>query len=116
MSNETRGKKFTGGRRFAAVVGLLAWLMSVQFSGAQTAGTGAFSGSVIDPGGGSVAGAKIVVTSQATGEERVVVSDERGGFLVSTLLPQLYRVEVTKDGFKMLSIRDVKVTVAERRH
>lgn len=113
MSNETRGKKFTGGRRFAAVVGLLAWLMSVQFSGAQTAGTGAFSGSVIDPGGGSVAGAKIVVTSQATGEERVVVSDERGGFLVSTLLPQLYRVEVTKDGFKTLSIRDVKVTVAE---
>jgi len=55
MSNEPRGKKFAGGRRFAAVVGLLAWLMSVQFSRAQTAGTGAFSGSVIDPGGGSVA-------------------------------------------------------------
>jgi hypothetical protein len=113
MSNEMRGKRLAGGRRFAAFAGLLAWLMSVQFSGAQTAGTGAFSGSVIDPGGGSVAGAKIVVTSQATGEERVAVSDDRGGFLVSTLLPQLYRVEVTKDGFKTLSIRDVKVTVAE---
>lgn len=113
MSNETRGGIFAGGRRIAVAVGLVAWLLSAAFSGAQTAGTGALSGSVVDPGGGSVAGAKIVVTSQATGEQRAVVSDDRGGFLVSTLLPQLYSLEVSKDGFKTLSIRDVRVTVAE---
>ena len=60
-----------------------------------------------------MAGAKVVVTSQATGEARSVITDNRGAFLVSTLLPQSYRVEISKDGFKTLSISDVRVSVAE---
>jgi Carboxypeptidase regulatory-like domain len=87
------------------VLKTIALLALVQSAGAQTAGTGALTGAVVDAGGGTVAGAKVVVTSQATGEARTAITDDRGGFLISTLLPQLYSVEISKDGFKTLSIR-----------
>jgi len=92
---------------------IVALLTLVQSACAQTAGTGALSGSVVDVRGGTVAGAKVVVTRMATGEVRSVITDDRGGFLISTLLPQLYKVEISKDGFKTLSIPDVRVSVAE---
>lgn len=100
-------------RRHVSMLGVIALLTLIQSAGAQTAGTGALSGSVLDARGGTVAGAKVVVTSQATGEARSVMTDDRGGFLVSTLQPQLYRVEISKDGFKTLSIPDVRVSIAE---
>jgi hypothetical protein len=99
--------------RWSLLILIVALLTLVPCTYAQTAGTGALSGSVVDVRGGTVAGAKVIVTSHATGEARSVFTDDRGGFLVSTLLPQLYRVEISKDGFKTLSIPDVRVTVAE---
>src|SRR5580765_5401108 len=91
-------------RRHVSMLGVIALLTLLPSAGAQTAGTGALSGSLLDARGGTVAGAKVVVTSQATGEARSVMTDDRGGFLLSTLQPQLYRVEISKDGFKTLSI------------
>jgi len=96
-----------------SILKVIVLLALIPPAGAQTAGTGALSGSVVDAGGGTVAGAKVVVTSQATGEARSVITDNRGAFLVSTLLPQSYRVEISKNGFKTLSISDVRVSVAE---
>ena len=113
MSKERCGYIFAGGRCIAVVVALTAWLLCAKFSTAQTAGTGALSGVVSDPRGGTVAGAKIVVTSQATRASRTVVSDAHGVFLVSALLPELYSVEVSKDGFKILTARDVRINVTE---
>jgi hypothetical protein len=60
---------------------IVALLTLVQSACAQTAGTGALSGSVVDVRGGTVAGAKVVVTRMATGEVRSVITDDRGGFL-----------------------------------
>lgn len=80
---------------------------------AQTAGTGAISGTVIDPGGALVADAKIVVTSQATGEARTVSSNAHGLFVVPALLPGMYTVEISKDGFKSLRYQNVNVVVTE---
>jgi len=113
MSKERCGYIFAGGRCIVVAVVLTAWLLCAKFSTAQTAGTGALSGSVSDPRGGTVAGAKIVVTSQATRESRTVVSDAHGVFVVSALLAELYSVEVSKDGFKNLTARDVRINVTE---
>jgi Carboxypeptidase regulatory-like domain/TonB dependent receptor len=99
--------------RWPLLVLTIALLTLVQSARAQTAGTGALSGTVVDPSGGAVSGAKIVVTSQATGENRTVLTDARGIFLVPALVPELYRVEVSKDGFKTLTATDVKITVTE---
>jgi len=113
MVKKTRRDGFVGRRWIVFAVSAVAWLMFAQFSQSQTAGTGALSGSVVDAGGGTVSGAKVVVTNQETGESRTVLTGDRGSFSVSTLLPQSYSVEVSKDGFRTLSIRDVRVTVAE---
>jgi trimeric autotransporter adhesin len=113
MSKQRRENISAGGRWIPVALVLTAWLMCATFSRAQSAGTGALSGAVTDPQGGSVAGAKIVVTSQATRESRTVVSDGRGVFLVSALSPELYTVEVSKDGFKALTARDVRINVTE---
>lgn len=113
MRKETREKFFADRRWTALTAALVGWLLFAEFSYAQTAGTGALSGSVVDPGGGTVVGAKVIVTSQATGEVRSIATDERGGFQISALLPELYTVEISKGGFKNLIIRDVKITVTE---
>ena len=108
------GKKLPFGARWPIVAAILfSWLLVAQFSSAQTAGTGAVTGSVVDSGGGTVAGARIIVTSQNTGEARSTVTDDRGNFLIPTLPPQSYSVEVSKVGFKTLTTRDLRVTVAE---
>src|SRR6202007_469045 len=101
---------------FVRTAGFLALLMALSLApiaGAQTAGTGAISGIVSDASGGSVAGAKILVTSQSTGEARTVASNSRGAYVVPALLPGLYEVQVTRDGFKTLSAHNIKVTVTE---
>jgi len=99
--------------RTAAFLALLVPLSLAPRGAAQTSGTGAISGIVSDATGGSVADARILVTSQATGEARIVTSNSRGAYVVPALLPGLYEVQVTRDGFKTLSAHNIKVTVTE---
>jgi Carboxypeptidase regulatory-like domain/TonB dependent receptor len=99
--------------RSVAILMLTAALLQVNCCFAQTAGTGALSGTVVDPSGGLVGGAQIAVSSQATGEARSVVSNSRGVYSVPALLPGLYTIVASKDGFKTLNVRDVKITVTE---
>jgi hypothetical protein len=80
---------------------------------AQTAGTGALTGVVTDASGAVVAGAEIKVTSEATGEVRSVVSATNGNYSVPLLLPGLYRVEISKAGFKTSSNEHLRITVTE---
>jgi len=99
--------------RSVAILMLMGALPQLKCCFAQTAGTGGLSGTVFDPRGGSVVGAQIAVTSQATGEARTVISNSRGVYVVPALLPGLYTLEALKDGFKILHVRDVKITVTE---
>src|SRR5882757_2387848 len=80
--------------RAAALLALLVPLSLAPYAAAQSAGTGAISGIVSDATGGSVADAKILVTSQATGEARTGASNSRGAYAVPALLPGLYEVQV----------------------
>ena len=115
MNTKERPKAYSVAIRVAALVGVCSVLLMKNCAFGQTAGTGALSGAVLDPSGAAVAGAKILVTSQATGESRTVISDSHGVYLVSTLLPESYCVEVSKDGFKTLTVPGVKITVTETR-
>ncbi len=80
---------------------------------AQTGGTGAISGSITDPTGAMVAGAQVKVTDVATGYMRTTQSNDHGVFVASLLPPGQYTVEVTKQGFKVASLTNVQVIVAE---
>jgi hypothetical protein len=85
----------------------------LSLSQAQTAGTGAISGTINDPSGAVVTGATIKAIDQTTGETRTAASSAEGVFLVPLLRPGTYRVEVSKGGFKMWVSEGVPVQITE---
>src|SRR5437763_8820402 len=95
------------GLTFAA---FLCWFASAL---AQTAGTGALSGTVTDQSGAGVPDAKITVANEATGEVRSVMSQSNGSFVVPLLPPGAYRVEFTKTGFKVAVRTGLTINVTE---
>lgn len=80
---------------------------------AQTAATGALSGTVMDQTGAAVPDSKITLTNQATGEVREFLSQKNGTYLFPQLSPGLYTVDISKAGFKQESRRDLRVNVTE---
>src|SRR5258707_6765181 len=85
----------------------------LSLSHAQTAGTGAISGTINDPSGAVVTGATIKAIDQTTGETRTTASSAEGAFLVPSFRPGTYRVEVSKGGFKMWVSEGVPVQITE---
>src|ERR1700739_1341244 len=82
--------------------------------GAQAGATGAITGTVLDPRGGTISGATIVVTNVATGQkEREVVSRGAGTFNIPSLPPGTYSVEITATGFSRFRRETVHVQVTE---
>ena len=66
---------------------------------AQTT-TGTISGTVVDPGGALIPGAKVSVTNEAAGDSRSTVSTETGSFSFPSLLPATYTIRVELPGFQ----------------
>src|SRR5262245_24467418 len=80
---------------------------------AQTSGAGALTGTVTDTNRALVAGAKVKVANEATGESRVVVTGADGQYRVPLLPPGSYRVEVVSGGFKTATRSGLSVVVTE---
>lgn len=81
---------------------------------AQTASTGALSGTVTDSSGAVVAEASVKITNEMTGEARTLSTHRDGSFVAALLLPGTYRVEVGRKGFKTLVRTGVPVFVTEK--
>ncbi|MEI9972517.1 MAG: TonB-dependent receptor [Ignavibacteriota bacterium] len=64
---------------------------------------GRISGSVTDPSGAAVPGAKIVIVNMDTQALRTAQSDNSGDYAVTNLSIGNYRVEATKEGFQSQS-------------
>jgi hypothetical protein len=99
-------------RAFAAFV-VSALMAACAPLWAQTGATGAISGTITDPTGAVIVGAQVRVTNMTTGDSRTLQSNDRGLYFSPLLQPGRYAVEVTKQGFKQVTSRDVRVTVAE---
>ena len=80
---------------------------------AQTPGTGAIAGSVIDPSGAVLPKAAVSVTNDATHAVRSVVSSSEGAFRVSLLPPGNYSVTAQASGFAIQGIHAVHVGASE---
>jgi hypothetical protein len=94
-----------------AVCLLLSWVRQPGL--AQSASSGAVSGTVTDPANAVVVGATITATNQATGEKRTVGSGATGGYLLPFLPPGTYSIEASAKGFKQANYRDVRVVITE---
>src|SRR5258708_8873273 len=78
---------------------------------AQT--TASIKGTVTDPSGAAVKGAKITVTNSAQGVERSAVSSDTGSYEVLALSPGTYSVEVEISGFQPQLAKDVVLAVSQ---
>src|SRR5579859_4346697 len=98
----------------SVVSGVLALLFACFVLGgiAQAQSTASLNGTVTDPSGNSVAGAKVVVTNQATGVASTSETDSAGAFLFPTLPIGLYRIEFSAPGFQTGVVKDLKLDVA----
>jgi Carboxypeptidase regulatory-like domain/TonB-dependent Receptor Plug Domain len=99
--------------RFASLLVLAAFAAPSSAVAQVTSGT--LAGSVVDPQGGRVPGATVVLTSESRGTRLApVVTNTEGDFVAPNLAPDTYSVEVTVPGFKTLRRDHVPVTPGER--
>jgi hypothetical protein len=66
-------------------------------------------GSVIDPQNAMIPGAKLTLTDTETNRTLTAQSNDTGTYVFSNLAPSLYRLEVTRDGFKKKIIDHFKL-------
>ena len=87
--------------RFLLFLFVLVALDSTQLYGqSSTAFTATLSGSIVDPAGGTVSGAKVTLTSPAIGFSRTYLTKETGLYTFTFLPPAVYILEVEAKGFK----------------
>src|ERR1700686_608401 len=79
----------------------------------QSQTTGRIAGIVTDEKGAAIPAAEVTVTNKATAEERKVVADDSGHYIVPLLPPGSYTVSVTANGFKKFLADDVRAAITE---
>jgi hypothetical protein len=83
--------------------------MSATPSAQAQAVYGSITGSVTDPQGSGVAGAKVVVTNVTKGTTEETTTNENGNYTVTHLIPDSYKIRVEAAGFKAYEIPNVRV-------
>src|ERR1700758_3840 len=68
---------------------------------------GAIQGTVTDPSGAAVNGAKVTVTSQTKNVSTETTTNESGNYSVTHLIPDVYSVRIEGSGFKTLQYKDI---------
>jgi len=80
---------------------------------AQTAGTGAVTGTVTDSSGAVIPNATVTATQTETGQERTATTSADGTYRFSLLPPGTYKVTFTASGFKPIEVSGFNVNVTE---
>jgi hypothetical protein len=81
---------------------------------AAQAVTGTISGAIADPQSQVIPGATVTIVNEATNDARTTVSDERGNFQITNLMPGVYTVRVEIASFRTFERKNVVLSAAER--
>src|SRR5258708_2982776 len=96
-----------------AMVGwILVLCLALGFGASTSLGQavyGSLVGTVTDPQGNAVAGAKVTVANIAKGTTEETTTNESGNYSVTHLIPDSYRIRVEAPGFKAYDIVSVRV-------
>jgi len=88
-------------------------LLATALLSAQTAGTGAVTGTVTDSSGAVIPNATVTATQTETGQERTATTSADGTYRFSLLPPGTYKVTFTASGFKPIEVSGFNVNVTE---
>ena len=99
-------------RRYQATLLLCVTLFFGRSVSAQSP-NGAISGLVVDSSGAAIAEAQILVENYATGAQYSGKTNREGLYVVSNLPPGVYRLQVSKVGFKTLVKPDITINIQD---
>src|SRR6266403_3774475 len=77
---------------------------------------GSILGTVTDPQGGAVSGAKVTVSSLTNGTPEEPTTNESGNYSVTHLIPDTYKIRIEGPGFKATDIPSVQVSADSAAH
>ncbi len=89
-------------------------LLLLSSSLAFAAPSGTILGTVQDPTGGVIPGAKITATHKATGQNRTAVTDAQGGFVLSAMPIGAYSITSGAAGFKQAVVGNLILQVDQQ--
>lgn len=98
-------------KALALCIALVCGLGMVNAALGQGITTGGVSGTVVDPKGSVIPGAKITIVNTATGATYTQTSGANGDFSVLALPIGVYKVTIAAPGFSDLQVKQVNVTV-----
>ncbi|HST78595.1 MAG TPA: TonB-dependent receptor [Verrucomicrobiae bacterium] len=96
------------------IVVLLSSFVAIS-AAAQSAASATIVGTVVDPQGAVVPGAKVTATNAATGVGRTVVTTSSGNYTVPNLPPGTYSVRVEAKGFAAGETKGIILNVGDQR-
>src|SRR5216683_2663794 len=101
----------------------LGWILVLCLAFALCASTasgqavyGSIIGTVTDPQGNVVAGAKVTVTSNGKGTSQETTTNESGNYTVTHLIPGDYKIVIEAPGFKSNDIPSVQISADTSAH
>ncbi len=101
-------------KKFSVFLGALALLaLSCALYTPQAAAQavyGSIFGTITDPTGAAVAGAKVVVTSATKGTTFETTTNADGNYSVTHLIPDLYNIRAEGSGFKAFETKNIQVS------
>jgi hypothetical protein len=93
---------------------LFSALVTSGILSAQMTTTGSINGTVVDPSGHVIAGARITLMSERTSEARTAISNEAGVFGLLAVQPDTYNLRIEQKGFKVQERRGLVVAANDR--
>ena len=106
------GEKKSPFRKVLLACSLFAALLLTVSPAVQAQSTGTLQGTVTDTSNAAVPDAKVVIHSEDTGVERTTVTNQDGAYFVTGLLPGLYQITISANGFQGYVVKDLKLDVA----
>jgi hypothetical protein len=98
---------------FACLLAACVLFLSIRGANAQTAATGALSGTVTDPQGAAIANATVTISNLDTGQSRTGATGPDGAYRFGLLPPGNYRLQFEASGFRTATIGSAVVNVTE---
>ena len=101
--------------RFPMPAALACLAVALSVAGFAQSNFGQINGTVFDPSGNLISGAKVVIRNLDAEGTREAVSTGNGGFVIPTVPPARYSLTATAPGFQTYVIPDFRLQVNEAR-
>ncbi|MGB7281333.1 MAG: TonB-dependent receptor [Candidatus Acidiferrum sp.] len=94
------------------VLCFITFVLFISIGSGQSA-TGTISGIVLDPSGGAIAGAQVLIINEATAVQYPGKANSEGYYVVPNIPPGTYRIQVSNIGFKTIIKPDIVIHVED---